>query len=197
MPMGGVEAYKFEWNTLGQMVRAETPNRVLWNYKYDGANRRNQKFSAQSAVEVFTWNALKLLHRLTHNASRDSVSTTWCAVRSELAVALVVANTTSYLLQDQVYSDAFEVRKNFTQPRTAMSSTWHEGSTPDSGTFCGQYFDTETSLFYNLNRYYDADGRRFLSPDPAEFTGGLNEYSFVFSPVSELDPLGLANNKPD
>ncbi|MDY0092591.1 MAG: RHS repeat-associated core domain-containing protein [Candidatus Vecturithrix sp.] len=54
----------------------------------------------------------------------------------------------------------------------------------------GQYYDAETGLSYNLNRYYDPKIGRYLQPDPAG--DGLNPYIYVGSnPVNAVDPLGL------
>jgi RHS repeat-associated protein len=56
--------------------------------------------------------------------------------------------------------------------------------------FAGQYYDDETGLYYNLNRYYDPATGRYLRTDP--FGEGLNLYSYVFNnPLSYIDPLGL------
>ena len=54
----------------------------------------------------------------------------------------------------------------------------------------GQYLDTETGLYYNLNRYYDPKTGRYLQPDPAG--AGLNPYAYVGgNPVNAIDPEGL------
>ncbi len=54
----------------------------------------------------------------------------------------------------------------------------------------GQYYDKETGLYYNLNRYYDPKIGRYLQPDPAG--DGLNPYTYVGgNPVNAIDPLGL------
>jgi RHS repeat-associated protein len=55
----------------------------------------------------------------------------------------------------------------------------------------GQYFDVETGLHYNFNRYYDPDCGRYLSRDPIGLAGGPNEYLFVVDPAGWIDPLGL------
>jgi len=56
--------------------------------------------------------------------------------------------------------------------------------------FAGQYFDQETGLCYNLNRYYDPATGRYLQPDP--LGQSLNPYAYVFNnPTGLIDPLGL------
>ena len=39
--------------------------------------------------------------------------------------------------------------------------------------FPGQYYDAETGLHYNWNRYYDPENGRYISLDPIRFEGGL------------------------
>ncbi|WP_158584182.1 RHS repeat-associated core domain-containing protein [Salinibius halmophilus] len=58
--------------------------------------------------------------------------------------------------------------------------------------FQGQYEDSESGLFYNLNRYYDAEVGRFTTQDPIGLLGGLNAYQYCPNPVGWVDPLGLA-----
>jgi RHS repeat-associated protein len=56
--------------------------------------------------------------------------------------------------------------------------------------FPGQYFDAETGLHFNFNRYYDPATGRYQSTDP--YGDGLNLYAYGYgNPVNLYDPLGL------
>jgi len=56
--------------------------------------------------------------------------------------------------------------------------------------FAGQYFDKETDLHYNWNRYYAPTIGRYTRQDPAE--DGLNLYVYVMNnPLTGIDPEGL------
>ncbi|NBB95650.1 MAG: hypothetical protein GVY16_07900, partial [Planctomycetes bacterium] len=57
----------------------------------------------------------------------------------------------------------------------------------------GLHLDTESALYYNRNRMYNAELGRFTTRDPLGYVDGMSVYEYVRSrPVVYRDPEGLA-----
>jgi RHS repeat-associated protein len=77
-----------------------------------------------------------------------------------------------------------------------INETYHQddfNALPDNPLrFQGQYYDEETGLHYNLNRYYDPFTGRYITQDPIGILSDINLYRYVGNnPISGIDPLGL------
>ena len=60
--------------------------------------------------------------------------------------------------------------------------------------FAGQYYDKDTGLHYNQQRYYGAKTGRYLKSDPIGLEGGINIYLYVKNnPLNNSDPFGLSD----
>lgn len=57
--------------------------------------------------------------------------------------------------------------------------------------FPGQYFDSETGLHYNWNRYYEPGTGRYLRVDPVGIEGGINLYVYTDNnAINLIDTMG-------
>jgi RHS repeat-associated protein len=78
------------------------------------------------------------------------------------------------------------------QNQAASSENRFVGSNGASGSDIGQYYDSETGFFYNMNRYFDPATGRYTSVDPLGLLAGVNPYIYVLNnPLSYIDPFGL------
>ncbi|HVA55609.1 MAG TPA: glycohydrolase toxin TNT-related protein [Gammaproteobacteria bacterium] len=62
----------------------------------------------------------------------------------------------------------------------------------------GQYYDTETGLSYNMNRYINSAIGRYTGSDTIGLDGGINTYGYVGNnPMNIVDRFGLAGGEED
>jgi len=85
--------------------------------------------------------------------------------------------------------------KAWGQAKEPISEAAYKAGIRNPIRFQGQYFDDETGLHYNRNRYYDPISGRYTSQDPIRLRGGLHLSQFAPNPVEWTDPLGLQNSK--
>ncbi len=58
--------------------------------------------------------------------------------------------------------------------------------------FSGHYYDEESGLYYNWNRYYNPRTGRYMTSDPIGLQGGINKYGYAAAnPLTKTDHSGL------
>lgn len=101
----------------------------------------------------------------------------------------------AYLHTDHIGTPRIATDSNADQVWGWQSDAFGNGSPTGSATvnlrFAGQYYDAESGLHYNWNRYYDPQTGRYITSDPIGLDGGLNTYAYVnANPVMFVDPRG-------
>jgi len=102
----------------------------------------------------------------------------------------------TYLHPDHLGTPKFGTNAGGTQVWGWAPDAFGNGSPSGAATvnlrMPGQYFDAESGLFYNWNRYYNPATGRYISSDPIGLEGGINTFLYaVASPVMMIDPEGL------
>ncbi len=180
---GSLAPHKYTYNYLNQRVYKNNeavpgPQRSPTRYFYNGSG----------AIE-YSLSQLETITGVPAGAGRIYV------YLNGLLVGLVDGNTISHVETDHLGRPELVLQSGVIKWRAANTAfgraTVSSGITLDVG-FPGQIYDSETGLWYNWHRYYDADIGRYIQSDPIGLEGGLNTYAYVGSnPISGVDVTGL------
>ncbi|ASJ76272.1 RHS repeat-associated core domain-containing protein [Granulosicoccus antarcticus] len=177
-------------------VQNEVPTE-LSRYTYDGMNRRTRKI-ASSITTNFQWAGDMLI-------GETSASSGAPDKRYRYGAALMPLEYSELSEDYQVVGDHLMTPTSLVD--SAGSLGWQSyagpyGETLDAATapqntvqfnvrFPGQYFDAETDLHYNNQRYYEPKHGRYIQSDPMGLMDGLNTYSYASAnPLLYFDSTG-------
>lgn len=186
----------FEYNQAGRLFKVYEGGSLVATYTYNALGQRTRKVTA-SGTSMYHYDQNGQIISETHSDGRPIRDYVW---RDNEPVAQIdvegATETVTYLHTDHLST-----------PRLATDAdgvvVWHWqgeafGSTPATGSvmvnlrFPGQYYDGETGLHYNWNRYYDPSVGRYITSDPIGLEGGLNSYAYGLSnPSKYFDSNGL------
>jgi RHS repeat-associated protein len=172
---GGLSA-SFLYDSLGRRVR-KTINGVATDYLWDGVDVVQEQ---QGGTPV----ANMMVGGLDEVFTRTDGSGTQTLLLSAIGSTLGLVGA-SGSVQTQYSYEPF-------------GGTTSAGISSSNGTqYAGRENDA-TGLYYNRARYYAPSLQRFISEDPIEFAGGINQYAYVENnPINFNDPLGLALKSPE
>ncbi|MEV6645801.1 RHS repeat-associated core domain-containing protein [Amycolatopsis sp. NPDC051371] len=205
--------WAFAWNADDRLERVRTPDGGEWHYAYDALGRRVAKRllgpdGTTAAETLFVWDGIVPAEEIVTTAGAPARVTTWdWELDRPVPVSVLdrrsradggVDEQFHAVVADLVGSPAELVDE-------AGRIAWHAAQTlwgvetaaaaPTPLRFPGQYFDAETGLHYNVNRYYEPETGRYISPDPIGLGGGTNPHAYVRNPTGWLDPVGLKGKK--
>jgi RHS repeat-associated protein len=211
--------WQYTWDAEDRLTHVTTPDGIRWTYLYDPFGRRiaKHRLAADGATveerTEFTWDGSTLAEQTTHAPSLPGPYTMSWDHRGLHPLAqteTVTTPATAGTPQDQIdrrffaiVTDLVGTPTELVDPATdtiawrAVATLWGTTSWPAGSAtytplrFPGQYFDPETRLHYNLNRYYDPETARYTTPDPLGLSPAPNPDAYVHNPLTWCDPLGL------
>lgn len=209
----GPETWRYTWNAEDRLIAVSTPDGDTWRYFYDPSGRRIAKRrlarDGRTVLEEvnFSWSGATLAEETTKARDR-AVVLSWehigfkPIVQTERITDLQVLHE----LDRRVFSivtDPVGVPTQLVDGNGSVcwrirstlwgSAVWNRAATAYTPLrFPGQYFDKETGLHYNVNRYYDPSVGRYLMQDPLGLYPSPNPSGYVKNPHKFADPLGLS-----
>ncbi|MCO6540640.1 MAG: RHS domain-containing protein, partial [Gilliamella sp.] len=196
----------YEYDCRHRLIKVIKPTGLIITYTYDAFNRRTSK-TVDGKTTEFIWQGSRLIAEtdndkhwqtylyepdsyrplaLVHgNAQQDNIKLYWYQ-NDHLGTPIALTSNMGDTLYECQYNAYGQI----------INETYHQDdfhALPDNPLrFQGQYYDEETGLHYNLNRYYDPFTGRYITQDPLGILGGLNSYQYAGSdPINWVDPLGL------
>ncbi|MDH6125836.1 HYD1 signature containing ADP-ribosyltransferase family protein [Kitasatospora sp. GP82] len=214
------DTWYYTWDAEDRLAHVTTPDGTGWRYLYDPFGRRTakQRLADDGATVVeqtdFTWDGPTLAEQTTHAPYLPGPHTlSWDhnglhpLTQTETITTPATADTPQTQIDRRFFAivtdlvgtpvelvdPATETIAWHTTPTVWGHTTWPSDSTTYTPLrFPGQYFDPETRLHYNLNRYYDPETARYTTPDPLGLDPAPNPDTYVHNPHTWTDPLGLS-----
>jgi len=198
----GGRIWKYEWTTEGQLRSVITPQGEPWKYEYDAFGRRVRKKGPQRTT-TYLWDGGVVAEEI-HETPASSTSATWIFEPGTFRPIAKVEKGKSYAcVTDQVGTPRELISADGELAWSGQLTAWGEVESLQVAAiecpirFQGQWYDEESELHYNWNRYYDFETGRYLSPDPTGLAGGTKPFGYVENPLAWVDPSGLTGSGPD
>ena len=187
---------RYAYDSDNRLIRAETPNGVS-QYRYDPLGRRIAKQTPDGETR-FVYDGARLLQEIRAERQRTYLFEPGgfrplaCIDQVGGAESQVYYYHLDHLGTPREMTDAAGKIVWSARYRAYGSLALADVAEIDNPLrFQGQYYDEETGLHYNLNRYYDPQTGRFTTQDPIGLLGGFNCYQYGLNPTGWIDPYGL------
>ncbi len=194
----------FIYNQAGRLARIETASQTI-EYRYNAQGQRTLKYitaGSDTQATLYVYNLEGLLIAELNNTGETQVEYAYLnnqplsqinAANAEifyyhndhLGAPEKLTNSQGTIVWQATYSP-------FGQATVNEDPDGDENNVTQNIRFPGQYFDQETGLHYNWNRYYDPTIGKYTTSDPIGLEGGINTYLYAnANPLKYIDPYGL------
>ena len=199
----------YEYNQAGRLKRVYDNSTLVATYTYNAFGQRTRKVTPSSTT-VYHYD---LNGQLIEETLADGAPQTTYVWRDNKPTAVIFEPSTSSnntALEKAVYLHTDHLNTPRSATDNAKTTVWRwetdafgsmavDSDSDSDGNqtvvnlrFPGQYFDIESGLHNNWNRYYMGSIGRYATSDPIGLDGGQNTFSYVFqSPIRFIDPTGL------
>jgi RHS repeat-associated protein len=195
----GIRKYTY---TAGNQLSSILVNNITTQYTYDMNNRRVSKASGTNST-AYTYaedigegnmelSATSLLGEYTATATKEYVYLGDTPIAVVQAGNILTVQTDHLDTPRQLTDNTKKVVWNWAYSAFGENQPTNTNNTVFNLRYPGQYYDVESKLHYNINRYYDPATGRYTQSDPIGLSGGINTYTYVGgNSIRWSDPWGL------
>jgi RHS repeat-associated protein len=186
---------EYVWDTLNRLTEVKISASTVGAYTYNTSNQRSKKI-AGGVTTHYVYGAGGLLYGEYDNSGNFIREYVYLNGAPLAQINAGSPETLTYLHTDHLGTPKFGTDATGTQVWVWAPDAFGGGAPSGSVTvnlrMAGQYYDAESTLFYNWNRYYNPATGRYISSDPIGLDGGINTFLYAAaSPVMYIDPEGL------
>jgi len=189
----------YEYDELGNLLKATLPGDVVIDYVVDGQNRRIGKKVNGTLTQGFLYqNQLNPVAEL--DGSGNVTARFVYADKPNVPAYMIKGGDTYRIISDHLGSPRLVVDVDTGDVAQRLEYDVWGNITEDTNPgfqpfgFAGGIYDQHTQLIRFGVRDYDPETGRWTAKDPIRFEDGPNLYGYVKSnPVSLFDPQGLAS----
>jgi RHS repeat-associated protein len=194
----GIRQYRY---TAGNQLSSILVNNITTQYTYDMNNRRVSKISGTNNTAYIyaedigdgstALSATSLLGEYTATATKEYVYLGDTPIAVVQAGNILTIQTDHLDTPRQLTDNTKKVVWNWAYSAFGENQPTNINNTVFNLRYPGQYYDAESKLHYNINRYYDPATGRYTQSDPIGLSGGINTYIYVGgNNIKNSDPTG-------
>lgn len=186
---------EYVWDSTGRLKEVKISASTVGAYTYNAYNQRTKKL-AGGVTTHYVYGAGGLLYGEYDNSGNFIREYVYLNGAPLAQVNAGSPETVTYLHPDHLGTPKYGTNAGGTQVWAWAPDAFGNGSPSGAATvnlrMPGQFYDAESSLFYNWNRYYNPATGRYISSDPIGLEGGINTFLYAAaSPVMLIDQEGL------